>query len=129
MSPHASRPRRMTLLATTLLASALLLIGCNQCRALEERICSDLGADHCAVWKELGGVDNVMKAGRGSGRACGQIASTPAAYDGILLGQRGLVLGELMKRASAKGDKAEVDRLRKQMDENAARIRSSIPGR
>lgn len=89
-----------------------LSAGCNNCEKLTEKICSDLGADDCAVWKEIDGPAKVVPQGRKPNRACGNILETELAYDGLLNGAKGTVVGEKLKRAVKAGDKAEIERLK-----------------
>lgn len=98
-----------------LAAVGLMSSGCNNCEKLTEKVCSDLGED-CALWKELEGPDKAIPGGRRVNRACGErMEGLP--YDSILSSAKGLVVGEKIKRAAKAGDKAELERLNKEMDE------------
>ncbi len=79
--------------AVRAVALCLCLTGfaaCNNCEKLVEKVCSDLGADDCAYWKQHGGADKLIPGGRGVNRACGMMLGD-AVYPPLLKGQRDMV--------------------------------------
>ena len=52
------------------LVLVLTLVGCNNCEELTAKVCDELG-DDCALWKEIGGPDDIMPKGRKPNKACG----------------------------------------------------------
>ena len=65
--------------------AALVFSGCNQCESLEEKLCGDLGAEDCKVWRESNGPD-ILYSGRRSNRFCFNARWT--GYDPLLQGAR-----------------------------------------
>lgn len=65
------------------------LAGCaDNCPKLQEKVCTDLGPEDCAVWKGVGAhEDMIPKGGRGISRACGMMMNEPA-YTPLLGGAR-----------------------------------------
>ena len=102
--------------------ASLMIAGCNQCEKLTETICNDLGPEDCAVWKEVGGPENVIPEGRKSGRVCGQMASNERAYKGLVLGARSTVLTHRLTEASKTNDKAAIAKAKAALDENTKAI-------
>ncbi len=82
--------------------SAVLFFGflpaCNNCEALEEEICEDLGAADCKLWKQAGGPDSLAQ-GRRAWRACFNARFSPGQYDPYLTGAKAVV--EAAKKSGA----------------------------
>jgi hypothetical protein len=90
---------KSSLLGVGLLALASTALGgCNACEKLEEKICGDLGADDCAIWKEADGPKSLY-GGRRENRACTNMLAGPA-YDGMLKGAQAVV--EVQKKLKNK---------------------------
>ncbi len=66
-----------------------LLPSCNNCQALEEKICEDLGAEDCQLWKEGKGPETLFT-GRRSGRSCFNARFNPMQYDPYLTGAKAM---------------------------------------
>lgn len=95
------------LLVSVGIAIAAVLSGCDSCGKLDERMCADLGAEDCAVWKENGmtftdQAEQSPGGGRrsglkrmlfGSGSDVCNAASNDAAYPQILAGTKQAVAG------------------------------------
>jgi hypothetical protein len=112
-----------TLLAS--IVSAVALAGCNNCEKLTEKVCAELGSD-CALWKEIGGPDQITPQGRKVNNACGMILDNELAYEGLVNSARGTVLTERLKRAIAKKDQAEVAKVKAELDANKKRIEAGL---
>lgn len=102
-----------------------LLAGCNQCEKLTEKVCAELGND-CALWKELGGPDQITPQGRKVNRACGEILDNELALEGLVTSARGTVLVERLKRATAKKDQAEIDKVKAELEANKKRVQEGL---
>ena len=87
--------------ATAVLAAAWLLSGCNNCEALAESVCSEIGPDDCALWKEAKGPES-LAGGRRSGRACFNARFTPGGSSAIVQGAK--ATAQAMRMAKAKQD-------------------------
>jgi len=111
--------------AAALLALLSLLAGCNNCEKLTERVCSELG-DDCALWKEIGGPDDIIPGGAKVNRACGEYLDDELTLDSVINTARGKVLIERLNRAVKTGDKAEADEVKGELDENRKRIEAGI---
>jgi hypothetical protein len=61
--------------------------GCNNCEKMTEKLCSDLGAEDCALWKKSGFDQSLMPGGRKVNSACGTMMSD-AVYPKVLQGAR-----------------------------------------
>lgn len=66
-----------------------LLPSCNNCEALEAKICEDLGAEDCKLWKDAQGADSLSQ-GRRAGRACFNARFNPMQYDPYLKGAKAI---------------------------------------
>jgi hypothetical protein len=92
------------------------LSGCDSCGKLDERMCADLGAEDCALWKESGmSFTDQAEQSPGGGRRSGlkrmlfgsgsdvcNAASNDAAYEQILTGTKQAVAGmRAAKKAQA----------------------------
>ncbi len=94
-----------------------VLSGCDSCGKLDERLCADLGAEDCAVWKASGTTfTDQAEQSPGGGRRSGlkrmlfgsggemcNAASNDAAYPQILSGTKQAVAG---MRAAKKAEAA-----------------------
>lgn len=67
------------------IVAVVVFSGCNQCEALEEKLCDDLGAEDCKIWRESNGTD-ILYSGRRSNRFCFNARFT--GYDPLLQGAR-----------------------------------------
>lgn len=76
-------------LVAVVVSSLVALSGCNACEKLEEKVCADLGAADCAIWKQAGGPDTLFS-GRRQTRACVNMMTGPM-YDALLGGARAMV--------------------------------------
>jgi hypothetical protein len=65
------------------------LAACNQCEALEEKLCGDLGAADCALWRKYKGPD-ALYSGRRQNRFC-MNARFGSTYDAMLTGAKAVV--------------------------------------
>ena len=86
----------LPLLSTALLTALLALTGCNACEKLEEKMCTDLGAD-CPLWKQAGGPE-ALYGGRRANRACMNMMTGPT-YDAMLKGARAVVEAQKATKA------------------------------
>ena len=107
------------------LAAAVALGGCNNCEKLTEKVCSELG-DDCALWKEIGGPEQITPQGRKVNRACGEVLDNELALEGLIASARGTVLTERLKRAIASKNQAEVEKVQKELAENKKRIDAGL---
>ncbi len=108
----------------TILALLCALAACNNCEKLVDKVCGDLGADDCAIWKELDGPENVASKGRRQNDRCGDVLEG-IPYDGAVLEARSLVVSEKIKRASKAGDSAALEKLKaegQQLKEESAEM-------
>src|SRR5688572_8911211 len=100
-------------------ATAMVLLcglaACNNCEKLVDKVCGDLGADDCAIWKELDGPENVASEGRRQNDRCGDVLEG-VAYDSAVLAAQSLVVGEKVKRASKAGDTAALEKLKAEQE-------------
>jgi hypothetical protein len=87
--------------AVAVLAAAWLLSGCNNCEALAESVCSEIGPEDCALWKEAKGPES-LAGGRRSGRACFNARFTPGGSSAIVQGAK--ATAEAMRLAKTKQD-------------------------
>jgi hypothetical protein len=88
-----------TIIATLGLLGLLGLAGCNNCEALAESICNDLGPEDCALWKESDGPANLVGTRRAE-RQCFNARFAPNAYDPHLAGARAMAAA--LKQIKAK---------------------------
>lgn len=100
----------------TVLGLTFALAACNNCEKLVDKVCGDLGADDCEIWKELDGPDNVASTGRRQNDRCGDVLEG-IPYDSAVLAARTLVVGEKVKRASKAGDSAALEKLKAEQGE------------
>ena len=103
----------------------LLGLGCNNCEKLTESLCKDLGED-CASWKQAGGPEKVIPAGRGVNRACGSMLDTEAAYQGLLQGARGMAVADQLNKAIAAKDQAKIAELTEKQKKITADIKAGV---
>lgn len=75
--------RTVVLGLTALLAMSSA--GCNPCESLEEKLCGDLGAEDCGLWRAANGPD-VLYSGRRSFKFC--VNARFGLYDTLLQGAR-----------------------------------------
>jgi hypothetical protein len=108
-----------------IVAASLCFSGCNNCEKLTEKVCAELGKD-CELWKEIGGPDQITPQGRKVNRACGTILDNELALEGTVNSARGTVLAERLKRAIAKKDQAEIDKVKGELEENKKRIEAGL---
>jgi hypothetical protein len=66
-----------------------LLPSCNNCEALEARICEDLGAEDCQLWREGKGPETLVT-GRRAERGCFNARFNPMQYDPHLTGAKAI---------------------------------------
>jgi hypothetical protein len=85
--------------AVCVLAAAWLLAGCNNCEALAESVCEEIGPDDCALWKEAKGPES-LSTGRRSGRACFNMRFMPGGSSPIVTGAK--ATAEAMRKAKVK---------------------------
>lgn len=78
----------LAVLAAVSTAALFALSGCNPCEKLEEKLCADLGAEDCALWKKGGGPES-LTGGRRDSRACTNMMAGPS-YDAMLKGARAM---------------------------------------
>jgi len=116
---------RHTLALTALGFIVAAVAGCNNCEKLTERVCADLG-DDCALWREIGGPDQITPQGRKVDSACATINATEAAYKGMLSSARGMVLAERLTRAAEKGDKAEMEKVKALLEAHKADVETNL---
>lgn len=83
------------------ISAAWLLAGCNNCEALAESVCSEIGPDDCALWKEAKGPES-LSSGRRSGRACFNMRFMPGGSAPIVQGAK--ATAEAMRLAKTKLD-------------------------
>lgn len=76
----------------------LALSGCNNCEALEQKICEDLGAEDCELWKKANG-PATLTSGNRSGRGCFNARFNPMQYGPYLTGAK--AVAESMRKAQA----------------------------
>ena len=76
--------------AGTLLLSSLCLVGCNNCENMIEKMCSDLGTEDCAYWKQRGWDRELIPGGRGVTKACGMMMGDNV-YPKLLASQKNLI--------------------------------------
>ena len=74
------------------------LTGCNNCEALTEKICDDLGPEDCQLWKEGKGPES-LSSGRRAGRFCFNARFNPMQYSPLLTGAKAMAAS--MKQAKA----------------------------
>lgn len=115
----------MRRIANACVGLALALAGCNNCEELTEKVCNELG-DDCALWKEIGGPEDIRPQGRRVDKACGAIMDNELALEGTINGARGKTLAERLQRALKKGDQAEVDEVKAALEKNKKRIEEGI---
>jgi hypothetical protein len=87
------------MLVVALLGLLSGLAGCNNCDALAQTICEDLGAEDCALWKEAKGADGLAN-GRRRERQCFNARFAPGAYSPYLQGAQNTAA--VMKTVKAK---------------------------
>jgi len=63
---------------------------CNNCEKLVEKVCTDLGPEDCAYWKQQGGDEKLIPGGRKVNRVCGQMTDD-VVYQPLLKGQRDMI--------------------------------------
>ncbi|MDP3238064.1 MAG: hypothetical protein Q8N26_35055 [Myxococcales bacterium] len=102
------------------------LWGCKTCEKLEEQLCADLGAADCALWKQAGGPASMVPAGRGAGRACGNVLNSDLGYQGMLTGARGTAIAEALKAAYESKDKDAIERTKGRLEEHKKAIQQGL---
>ncbi len=117
--------RQLLALTAMILGAVVGLGACNNCEKLCDKVCSELGED-CELWKEIGGPEQITPQGRKVNRACGDVLGNELAFEGTVTSARGAVLAEQLKRAIAKKDQAEIDRVKKELEENKKRIAEGL---
>jgi len=93
-----------------------VLAACNNCEKLVDKVCGDLGADDCEIWKELDGPENVASKGRRQNDRCGDVLEG-IPYESAIVAARSLVVGEKVKRASKAGDSAALEKLKAEQED------------
>lgn len=84
------------LIIILLMACSMAASGCNNCEALEEKICEDLGAEDCKYWKKGNGPDALIS-GRRSAKGCFNARFNPGQYEPYLQGAK--AMADAMKKA------------------------------
>lgn len=74
------------------------LSGCNNCEALEQKICEDLGAEDCSLWKQANGPATLTSGSRAN-RGCFNARFNPMQYGPYLAGAK--AVAESMRKAQA----------------------------
>lgn len=109
-----------------ILSLLTLATGCNNCEKFTDSICNDLGAADCAIWRATGGPEKVIPGGRGVNSFCGKMLDNETTYQGILLGARGTVLAEKLKKAAAAKDDAKVKALTEELKKHTAKVKAGF---
>lgn len=73
-----------------------LLPACDNCAALEEKLCEDLGAEDCKIWREGKGPEALLS-GRRASRGCFNARFNPMQYGPHMTGAKAMV--EAMKKS------------------------------
>ena len=85
----------MAVIAPILLWS---ITGCNNCEVLEEKLCEDLGAEDCRLWKEANG-PKALTMGSRPNRGCFNARFNPMQYSPYLAGAK--AIADSMRKAQA----------------------------
>lgn len=96
MEPPSHMKASVVLTASIVLGVLALLPGCGACERLSDKICGELGAEDCAIWREAKGDETIVNSRT---KTCVN-ASFGSSYDVYLNGAR--ITVKAMKDAKEK---------------------------
>src|SRR6187431_192679 len=105
---------------------SLLVAGCHNCEKLAERMCTDLGPEDCAAWREAGGPEAFIPHGSRPNKTCGMIMDIDASYQGLLNGAAKAAVGIQLRKAQAAKDEAKIIQLTAKQAKLTAEFNAAI---